>query len=216
MGEHLVFEKLKEKFSQDDNLTIFDIGACDFSEGIGLKHTFPNSDVYGIEADKINFDRHSPQAIVRGVKAFNLAFADFDGKTTFYPSLFETNKQIDWRFAGSIVKPILKENSNEAINHSVTYDDKGVEVETMRIDTFCEKNSIKKIDFIHIDVEGAEDKVLSTLGDFRPEFIFAETHHFNVKNYDNKINLNEFDNLLDSLGYKVSHRFTYDTLYEKK
>ena len=25
MGEHLVFEKLKEKFSQNDNLIIFDI-----------------------------------------------------------------------------------------------------------------------------------------------------------------------------------------------
>jgi FkbM family methyltransferase len=216
MGEYLVFQKLKENFSQGDNLTIFDIGACDFSEGIELKNNFPNADVYGIEADKINFDNNSVRAIERGVKAFNLAFADFDGKTTFYPSLFETNKQIDWRVAGSIIKPILKENSNEAINHSVTYDDKGVEVETMRIDTFCKINSITKIDFIHIDVEGAEDKVLSTLGDFRPKFIFAETHHFKVKNYDNNISLDEFDRLLESLGYEISHRFMYDTLYEKK
>ena len=216
MGEHLVFEKLKEKFSQNDNLIIFDIGAYDFSEGIELKSQFPNADIFGIEADKINFDKHSTEAIKKGIKAYNLAFADFDGKTIFYPSLFDLNKQIDWRFAGSIIKPILKENSNEAINHSVTYDNDGVEVETIRIDTFCEKNSINKIDFIHIDVEGAEDKVLSTLGNFRPEFIFAETYHFDVKNYDNKVNLNEFDDLLDSLGYKVSHRFIYDTLYEKK
>jgi hypothetical protein len=42
MGEHLVFEKLKEKFSQNDNLIIFDIGAYDFSEGIELKSQFPN------------------------------------------------------------------------------------------------------------------------------------------------------------------------------
>ena len=216
MGEHLVFEKLKKKFSQNDNLIIFDIGAYDFSEGIELKSQFPNADIFGIEADKINFDKHSTEAIKKGIKAYNLAFADFDGKTIFYPSLFDLNKQIDWRFAGSIIKPILKENSNEAINHSVTYDNDGVEVETIRIDTFCEKNSINKIDFIHIDVEGAEDKVLSTLGNFRPEFIFAETYHFDVKNYDNKVNLNEFDDLLDSLGYKVSHRFIYDTLYEKK
>jgi FkbM family methyltransferase len=216
MGENLVLKKLKDSFLQDENLTIFDIGACDFSEGLMLKSQFPNADVYGIEADKINFDNHSPKAIQKGIKAFNLAFADFDGKTTFYPSLFETNIQVDWRFAGSILKPILKKNSNEAINHSVTYDDKGVEVETMRIDTFCNKNSINKIDFIHIDVEGAEDKVLSTLGDFRPKFIFAETYHFEIKNYDNKITLDEFDGLLESLGYKMSHRFKYDTLYEKK
>jgi len=216
MGQGIVFGRLKEKFSKDENLVIFDIGACDFSEGVGLKNLFPNAEVYGIEADKINFDKHSPYAISGGVKPYNLAFADFNGKTKFYPSLYETNKKIDWRFAGSIVKPILKENSNEAINHTVLYDDNGVEVETMRLDTFCEKNSITKIDYIHIDVEGAEDKVLSTIGSFRPEFIYAETYHFEVRNYDNKITLEEFDSLLESLGYKVSYRFQYDTLYEKK
>jgi len=215
MGESIVFEKLSKKFSKDEKLTIFDIGACDFSEGIGLKNLFPNADVYSIEADKQNFEKFSNNAIINGVKPFNLAFADFDGNTTFYPSLYEINQNIDWRYAGSIIKPILKENSNEAINHSVTYDEQGVEIETMRLDTFCEKNSITKIDFIHIDVEGAEDKVISTIGNFRPEFIFAETHHFKVKNYDTKITLEEFDKLLNLLGYKVSHRFEYDTLYEK-
>ena len=56
----------------------------------------------------------------------------------------------------------------------------------------------------------------TTLGNFRPEYIFAETQHFQVKNYDNKINLEEFNKLLESLGYQISQRFTYDTLYEKK
>jgi len=216
MAEQIVIQKLNERFSKDEKLTMFDIGSCDFTEAMHLKQLFPNADVYGIEADKTNFDRHSQKAINNKVKPFNLAFADFDGTTTFYPSLFETEKKIDWRFAGSIIKPILRENTNLAINHPVTYDDKGVEVETMRIDTFCKKHSITKIDFIHIDVEGAEDKVLSTLGELRPQFIYAETWHFQVKNYDNKINLEEFNKLLESLGYEILQRFTYDTLYQKK
>lgn len=216
MGQSTTIQKLLEKFSKLDKITILDIGACDFSEGINLKRLFPNSNVYAIEADNINFQNHSRNAVRFGVKPFNLAIADFDGKTTFYPSLFETKKKVDWRYAGSIVKPILKENSKEAINHDVIYDDKGYEVQTMRLDTFCEKNGISNVDYIHIDVEGAEDRVLSTMGKYKPQLIFAETAHFDTKNYDNKLNLKEFDDLMENLGYKVSIRYEYDTLYEKK
>lgn len=216
MVDSKVLEILKSKFSENDFLTFFDIGAFDFSEGINLKYSFPNSEVYAIEADKINFNNHSQRAINNGVKVFNVAFSNSNGKSNFYPSLYETQKKMDWRCAGSIIKPIFKENSSEAINHTVTYDDKGVEVITVRFDTFCQDNSITKVEFIHIDVEGAEDIVLSTLGDFRPEFILAETHHFTVKNYDTETTLQEFDNLLNTLGYKIRQRFTYDTLYEKK
>ena len=97
----------------------------------------------------------------------------------------------------------------------MTYDTDGYEVKTMRLDTFCELNGISEIHCIHIDVEGAEHKVLSTMGNYKPGLIFAETHHYTVKNYDNNISLTDFDSLLDSLGYKVSVRLQYDTLYEK-
>ena len=113
---------VRQKLSEISNLVLFDIGACDFSEGIGFKRTFPNSDVYSIEADKINYERHYRVANKFGVKTFNVAFSDENGTATFYPSIFETKKNIDWRYAGSIVKPLLKENTNEALNHTVTYD----------------------------------------------------------------------------------------------
>lgn len=215
MDKNIVFKILSEHFQHTDKLVMFDIGACDFSEGINLKHIFRNSDVYGIEADKINYERHYRTAKKYGVNTFNIAFSDENGKAIFYPSVFETNKKIDWRYAGSLVKPLLKENSNEALNHTVTYDINGYEVETIRIDTFCKKHNIPKIDYIHIDVEGAEDKVLSTMGTFKPKFIFAETAHFEVKSYENKLNLEQFDFLMESFGYKLVQRFEYDTLYTK-
>ena len=82
MGQSTTIQKLLEKFSKLDKITILDIGACDFSEGINLKRLFPNSNVYAIEADNINFQNHSRNAVRFGVKPFNLAIADFDGKTT--------------------------------------------------------------------------------------------------------------------------------------
>jgi hypothetical protein len=77
------------------------------------------------------------------------------------------------------------------------------------------KNNIPKIDYIHIDVEGAEDKVLSSMGRFKPYFIYAETAHLDVKSYENKLNLKEFDMLMEQLGYKIYQRFESDTLYNK-
>lgn len=211
----MLHQVVRQKLSELSNLVLFDIGACDFSEGVNFKRIFPNSDVYSIEADKINYERHYRAANKNGVKTFNVAFSDENGTATFYPSIFETKKNIDWRYAGSIVKPLLKENSNEALNHTVSYDMNGYEVRTVKIDTFCIENNIPKIDYIHIDVEGAEDKVLSSMGRFKPLFIFAETAHFDKKSYDNKLNLKEFDILMEQLGYKIYERFEYDTLYNK-
>ena len=187
MAKETTIDKLLEHFQTSENITILDIGACDFSEGIMLKQQFPNSEVYGIEADKINFEKNCVLAIEKGINVFNLALGDYNGKITFYPSLFEINQNIEWRFAGSIVKPIFKENSNEAINHNVTYDKEGYEIDVMRLDSFCIRNNISKIDYIHIDVEGAEDRVLSTMGKYKPQLIFAETAHFDTKKYDNKL-----------------------------
>lgn len=215
MGSGLIIKKLLQKFSEYDRITIFDIGACDFTDSIFFKKSFPNANVYAIEADKVNYERNYENAKIYEIKTFNIALSDVDGKTTFYPSLLDTNTQVEWRYAGSIVKPIFKENSNEASNYSVIYDDNGYEVETMRLDSFCEKEKIHKIDFIHIDVEGAEDKVLCAMGKLKPSLIFAETYHFRVKNYNNTINLEQFDELMFSLGYNISQRFEYDTLYEK-
>jgi len=211
----MLHQVVRQKLSELSNLVLFDIGACDFSEGVNFKRIFPNSDVYSIEADKINYERHYRAANKNGVKTFNVAFSDENGTATFYPSIFETKKNIDWRYAGSIVKPLLKENSNEALNHTVSYDMNGYEVRTVKIDTFCIENNIPKIDYIHIDVEGAEDKVLSSMGRFKPLFIFAETAHFDKKSYENKLNLKEFDILMEQLGYKIYERFEYDTLYNK-
>lgn len=209
-------EKLIDKFSNEESLIFFDIGSFDFSESIFLKELFPKSTIYAFEADYTNFENHKNIAIENNIMAYNMAMSDLDGEIIFYPSLFETEKKIEWRVAGSIVKPFLKENSNEAINHTVTYDVDGYNVKSVRLDSFCIKNKIEKINYIHIDVEGAEYKVLSCLDRFKPYYIFAETEHFVTKNFDNKINLSEFDIYMENIGYKISDRYEYDTLYELK
>ena len=70
---------------------------------------------------------------------------------------------------------------------------------------------IKKIDYMHIDVQGAEYKVVVGLGDLRPTYIFAETCEFET--YDTGVTLSDFDELMKEKGYKIIQRHDYDTLY---
>lgn len=195
---------------------IFDIGACNFYDSINFKSQYPNAQVYAVEADPTNYFTHREQAELYGVKTYNFAMSDETGVTTFFPSLYETIKRVDWRYAGSIVKPLLKPNSNEAINHTVIYDTEGIEIPTKRFDEFCEEINVDKVDLLFIDVEGAEYKVMKSLGSIRPKLIFAETAHYITKSFDNEINLQEFDELMYSLGYQIIERLECDTLYGLK
>ena len=191
---------------------IFDIGACDFQDSMQLKLLFPQSSVYSVEADSINYERHYQKANILGINTYNFAISDEDGETIFYPSLEETKRKIEWRYAGSILKPVLKPNTNEAIGHTVTYDTEGVKVKTKRFDTFCSEIGIIRPDYLHLDVEGAETKVVSSFGDNKPRLIFAETCNFHA--YETGTTLQEFDELMDSLGYDIITRMEFDTLYK--
>jgi FkbM family methyltransferase len=208
--------QLYSELSKLDVKTIFDIGACDFGDSIKLKKEFPNADVYAVEADPINYFRNYSQAETYGIKTFNFGMSDTTGKATFYPSLYEKQQNIDWGYAGSLVKPLLKPDTNEALNHTVIYHTEGIQIPTKRFDEFCEEINVVRIELLFIDVEGAEYKVMSSLGDIRPKLIFAETHHYQVKNFENEIDLNQFDELMFSLGYEIVDRLQYDTLYRHK
>lgn len=195
---------------------IFDIGACDFTDSKNYKQMFPNAQVFAVEADPTNYERHSNNAQMLGVKTFNFAMSDSEGFANFYPSLTEISKGVEWRYAGSIMKPLLKPNTNEALNHTVLYDTQGIQINTKRFDQFCNEIGVDQVDFLHIDVEGAEYKVVQSFGKIRPTLIFAETYHYEVKSYANEMNLQQFNELMSSLGYEVLQRMTYDTLYQYK
>jgi FkbM family methyltransferase len=195
---------------------IFDIGACDFTDSKNYKGLFPDCDVYGVEADPTNYEKNYMFAETLGIKTFNFAMSDTNGETTFYPSLYETKQERDWRFAGSIMKPLLKPDTNEALNHTVLYDTQGIKVPTKRFDDFCKEIGVDKVDFLHIDVEGAEYKVIQSFGNMRPTLIYAETYHYEVKSYDNEMNLEQFNDLMFDMGYEIIEKMTYDTLYKLK
>ena len=204
-------ESIRKEFSETEGLVIFDIGGYDFEDSIKFKQVFPQSEVYSFEPDPNNLERHSQKAKEWRINVIPNALSDSEGWVTFYPSDHFNTK--DWKASGSIIKPTLKAGTErESINFpGLFFDMNGYSVETLRLDEFCQSKGINRIDHIHIDVQGAEMKVLSALGDLRPRLIFAETCEYTT--YETGITRDEFDSFMKGLGYEILDRTPTDTLY---
>jgi FkbM family methyltransferase len=196
------------------DLTIFDIGSFNFSDSIRFKNYFPNAKVYGIEADKFNYDTYYQSAQDSGVSTHFYAITDKTGEVTFYPSRkisFNNDDNHDmWTCSGSILKPI------EAADPRIKYDMEGITVPSIRLDEFCKENNIEEIDVIHMDVQGNEYWALKGLGDnskLYPKILYCETYEFHT--YESGLKLEDLDNLLFEMGYKIGARLQFDTLYIK-
>jgi len=192
-------------------IVIFDIGAHNFVDSINFKRSFPNANVYAFEADKVNVEKYGENAEAFGVKVINVAVSDTNGEATFYNS--ETMNGKEWTCSGSLMKPVTINGTNEGTHAGLLYNLEGYQVKTMKFETFCDENKITP-NVVHIDVQGAEKIVMSAIGKYRPEIVFAETCEFDT--YETNTSLKEFDDLMFSLGYEIKQRLQFDTLYLHK
>ena len=201
---------LKKTYGRSKKIVIFDIGGCNFEDAVQFKRKFPNARVFTFEPDVYNIENYGDWAEGEGVVVVPVALSDKDGECTFYPSKAYGGKL--HRGSGSLLKPCVKPGTEEGLKHDgLTFDLQGHPVRTMRMDTFCGSQGIEHVDYVHIDVQGAESIVLSGLGELRPLYIFAETCEFET--YESDMNLSRFDQFMFNLDYKIEARYESDTLY---
>ena len=215
MTEIELIEKLLPK-DKEASMTFFDVGANSFSFGFYVKNLYPKASVYGFEADIAVFNatiKNKKLSTPNDMYYQYKAVSDTDGVSRFYPSLSWRDKE--HRASGSICMPVVDPTTNTMLNgyHTMQFDVTGYEVETIRLDTFCAAEKITKIDYLHIDVQGAEDKVIRGLGVLRPTYIYAETNLFGTSLYKTTTTLEKFDDMLISLGYNLFDRTRSDTMY---
>ena len=120
------------------------------------------------------------------------AITDHNGKTFFYE-----NSPINQQNS-------LKENSSA----------KKIEINCYKLNTILDKNEIKKIDYLNIDAEGNDFKVISSFDfkKFNPMLVSIE---FNDYNFDNLIN-SEINILMEKNNYKLISKFGVTCFYIKK
>ena len=127
--------------------TIVDIGA-----NVGLFSIYallknPKAKIYSIEADPLVFREFSGNLnvnfLTESIRAFNLAMTSSVGKNTLYSA-----QHSGW---SSIFNDLGAKNGQP------------VDVESVNLTRFCENFNIEKIDYLKIDIEGAEYDLI--LGD---------------------------------------------------
>ena len=161
--------ELKILFRQNAPLIIFEIGACEGEDSIKYSRLFPNSKIFSFEPLPENIKLIHNNFLRYGIKnasCYNKALSSKNGTAEFYVSSGRPEGAIesDWDYGNKSSSLLPPANHMKMVNF-IQFNRK-IEIETITLKSFCEANTISAIDFIHMDVQGAEMLVLEGAGDF--------------------------------------------------
>lgn len=174
-----------------EGMVVLDIGAHIGIIAVPLaKKVGANGKVYAFEPTPTTVSILKETIRINNIKNISVqpyALANTKGKLIFYTS----DNKVD--------------NSNSLIdNHRLDRKENKIEVEVNTLDDFKVSSNISKIDFIKIDVEGAELRVLKgaakTIGQDKPKMVLS-MHPASIKNSGDSAE--EIWNFLNGYGYKI-------------
>ena len=145
---------------------IFDIGAYDGFHAEQFRQWFPAASVVAFEASLRNYAEKCWYRLRLGITFVHAAVIDFNGSVDFHDSIGT------YEGSGSALRP------NTAMLRDVYPDMRFAEpyrVPAVRLDTFCNRVGCGTPDFLHIDAQGADLKIVQSLGSLRPKGIYLET-----------------------------------------
>lgn len=201
--------ELPKIFDTHDPLVIFDIGACEGEDSIRYARLFPNSRVYTFEPLPenqalvlANFEKFG----VINAELHRIALADREGTSTFHVSSGKPPEKWEgeqWNYgnkSSSLLKP-------ELVNRRVEWLEFGrsIDVQCNRIEWFLEKKDLQRIDFIHMDVQGAELLVLKGAGPKLSEVTSIWLEVSDEELYKNQVLKNELEKFLFENGFVKTH-----------
>lgn len=156
--------ELPRLFSRTAPLTIFDVGACEGEDSIRYSRQFPHARLFTFEplpanqaVIRANFARHA----LGRAELVPLALSDREGESVFHVSSGHPPEEFsgsDWNY-GNKSSSLLPPAGTEPMHGWIEFKE-AVTVRTTTLDEFCRTRAIERIDFIHMDVQGAEHLVL--------------------------------------------------------
>lgn len=199
---------------QEDFKLIVEIGTHFGNDTIEIRKLFPKSEIICFEPDPRNVSVIKENWNSNNVGVlYELAASDFNGKTTFHLSSgdcsFWTDDELwskkEWSASSSIKKPVKHTEVHPWIKF-----DEVIEVDCVKLDDFQPLNE-KIIDFIWMDVQGAEDLVINGSKKILTNTRFLFTEYNNEELYENQLNL---EGILELLGpdWSVLSIFSNDIL----
>ena len=201
------FQKIKDLL-KINNPIIIEIGAHYGEDTLRFLETFPNAKIHCFEPDDRNINIFNQMVNDDRVVLYQLALSNQNGKARFYKSFtkYESNILPDkYDFIA------LDEYQNNLLHNSGSSSLKSgypnclseeYYVQTIRFDDWYNSNSIGSIDFMWIDVQGAEYEVIDGMGSTiqNISYIWME---YGEDEYDGALGREQTINLLKSKGFKL-------------
>ena len=211
------FQLIKELIKKNDPL-IIEIGAHFGEDTLRLLETFPNAEIHSFEPDSRNYSIFEKVVNNNRVKLYKFALSNKRGKEQLFRSFSDEKIEI---VPGKYDFISLEEYINEKLDGSgasslkTGFSDTLSEqyyVNTQRFDTWYSDNQIGEIDFVWIDVQGAERDVINGMGDMikQIKYIWME---YGEDQYQDAMTRQETIELLDSNFFDV---ITYLSSLERK
>ena len=200
---------------------IFDVGAFDGLDGLILAIKNPSIMVHAFEAnpDLINVIMSNKdkiekykKIIIKNYKLNNYAVTDKNEKLTFniaknptVSSLNEFSKNIDKTWPG------YREAHCTVI--------KKIEVKGITLEKYCNDNEIRKINYLHIDTQGNDLKVLKGLKNklnLVDQGILEAATNEDSSLYENSHTINDVKNFLELNNFEISKIENLDKNIDKE
>jgi FkbM family methyltransferase len=208
-------EKLFPNYSED--ITIFDIGSRDCKEAIEFSKRYQNAKIYSFEPnpDAIKIAKKNISNF-KNITLVEKAVSNINGSVDFYPinpELTESPHEDGNIGASSLFKASGKYPLEKYVQNKIT-------VESITIEKFCEDNGIEAIDFVWMDLQGAEYLALNGFGKLlsNVKIIHTEAELFEI--YEGQHFFKDIQNLLNKTHFLIDgdtkHNFFNNYIFIKK
>ena len=174
---------LNKLFNPSDKIIIFDLGSRDCKESIEFSKLYNNSKIFAFEPNPVSYEKciHNTKSYPN-IEVFKYAVLDSIGNIKFFP--IDTKKTITTHTDGNPGASSLFESSGKYPVEDYVQNE--ISVKGTRIDEFCKNNKIKTIDFVWMDLQGAELKALVGFGDYLDKVKIIHTEASNFEIYKNQ------------------------------
>jgi len=179
--------------------TIVEIGCNDGSDTLAFLEAMPMARVCCFEPDPraiLSFKRNLRSRLER-VSLSEIAISDRNGTIAFHMSGSGPVMGEGWDQSGSIRAP-----KNHLLEHPWVTFGKTITVKTRTLDSWCAEHAVTKIDFLWMDVQGAEGDVITGATEILKRTRFLYTEYSNNELYEGQLPIRRLLALLPS--FKVT------------
>jgi FkbM family methyltransferase len=204
---------IKEFIKSLDINVLVEIGAHFGTDTLDFRKFHPNATIIAFEPDPRNIKMLKKLNVDKQCQLIEKAVGNINGRIPFFLStgnarrkqLPQILKENDWSCSSS-----LKQPTGHLFVHPWVQFGKQLQVDCVRLDDVSSLQNIQ-IDFLWMDVQGAEDLVFEGAKETLLRTRYLYTEYSNTQLYKNQLNLQQLLNVLGT-HWEIIHDFGGDIL----